>query len=74
MKDSEEFNARWKSGLNTLKIMAEERNRDIKKRSELLKLDKKPFADYSKMLLIYLVLYGLMFWWLLYAIFHRADI
>jgi polyferredoxin len=77
MKDSEELKQYLKHmNFDTLKITCEERNRDEKKRRELLKLDKKPhFAhNYRKTLLVYLVLYGLMFWWLLHAIYNRARI
>ena len=78
MNDDEQLKQYLKHmNLDTLKAMCEERNQDEKKRRELLKSDRQPSAKNDspgiKSFLFYLVLYGLLFWFLMHAIFKKAG-
>jgi hypothetical protein len=78
MKDDEQLKQYLKHmNFDTLKTMCESRKQDEKELRELLKSDRQPSAknDYPgiKSFLFYLVLYGLLFWFLMHAIYKKTG-
>ena len=78
MKDDEKLKQYLKHmNFDMWEIMCKTRKQDEKELRELLKPDRQPSAknDYPgiKSFLFYLVLYGLLFWFLMYAISKKAG-